>query len=299
MRNRWNVPHAVDALDGKHIAIRKPWKSGTEYFNYKGYVSLVLLALVDAEYKFLWVNVGASDLSSDAQIFNRSKLKRRIENGTLGLPPLEPLGPGGPDLHYFLLGDDAFVLMPWLVKPYSRRQLTREERIANYRISRGRRVVENAFAVLASRFRVLLTTMDQRPKVVRDIVLTCVVLHNMLRNHQGGAARPPTPADNIQPPKRMTRGSRGKMKMSQIHRGRQNIKETYSKTISTTLGHWLGRTEFKKTGGRRSCHHLSISHFKDYPKVPSTFTEKVLQKEITSQSVRQSYLQNKFPLKKN
>ena len=145
-RNRWNVPNAVGALDGKHIAIKKPKKSGSEYFNYKGYFSVVLLALVDADYKFLWVNVGASGSSSE--IFNCSKLKRIIENGTLGLPPPEPLGPGGPDLHYFLLGDDAFALMPWLVKPYSRRQLTREERISNYRISRGRRVVENTFGIL-------------------------------------------------------------------------------------------------------------------------------------------------------
>ena len=151
---------------------------------------------MDAEYKFLWVYVGASGSSSDAQIFNCSKLKRRIENGTLGLPPPKPLGPGGPDLHYFLLGDDAFAPMPWLIKSYSRRQLTREERIANYRISRGRRVVENACGILASRFRVLLTTMEQRPKVVRDIVLTCVVLHNMLRSHRGIGERPPTPADD-------------------------------------------------------------------------------------------------------
>ena len=112
-------------------------KSGSEYFNYKGYFPLVLSALVDAEYKFLWVNEGASGSSSDAQIFNRSKLQRRIENGTLGLPPPEPLGPGGPDLHYFLLGDNASALIPWLMKPYSRQQLTREERIANYRIFRG------------------------------------------------------------------------------------------------------------------------------------------------------------------
>ena len=184
-RNRWNVPHAIGALDGKHIAVKKPQKSDSEYFNYKGYFSVVLLALVDADYKFVWVNVGASGSSFDAQIFNSSKLKSRIENGTLGLPPPEPLGPGGSDLHYFLLGDDAFALMPWLVKPYSRQQLTREERIANYRISRGRRVVENLLGILVNRFRVLLTTMEQRPKVVRDIVLTCLVLHNMLRSHRG------------------------------------------------------------------------------------------------------------------
>ena len=107
---------------------------------------------------------------------------------------------GWVDLHYFLLGDDVFALMPWLVKPYSRCQLTREERIANYRIFSGRRVVENSFGILVQRFRVLLTTMEQRPKVVRGIVLTCVVLHNMLRSHQGGADRPLTPADNIVAP---------------------------------------------------------------------------------------------------
>ena len=45
----------------------------------------------------------------------------------------------------------------------------------------------------------LLTTTEQRPKVVRDIVLTCVVLHNMLRSHHRGADKPPTPADDIQP----------------------------------------------------------------------------------------------------
>ena len=135
---------------------KKPFRQ-SQYFNYKGYkgyFSLVLLALVDAEYKFLWVNVGSSGSSSDAQIFYCSKLKRKIENGTLGLQPPEQLGPGGPDLHYFRLGDDAFVFMPCLVKPYSRRQLTRENR-----------TLENAFGILVSRFMVLLMTMEQRPRV--------------------------------------------------------------------------------------------------------------------------------------
>ena len=54
--------------------------------------------------------------------------------------------------------------------------------------------MENAFGLLVSRFRVLLGTMDQRAKVVKDIIFTCVVLHNMLRTHQG---RAPTRANNI------------------------------------------------------------------------------------------------------
>ena len=61
-------------------------------------------------------------------------------------------------------------------------------------------MVENSFGILVKRFRVLLTTMELRPKVVRDIVLTYSVLCNMLRSHRGRADRPPTPADEIQPP---------------------------------------------------------------------------------------------------
>ena len=80
-----------------------------------------------------------------------------------------------PDVHYF----NAFALKTWLMKPYGRRMLTREERIANYRICRGRRMVGNAFGIMASRFRVLLTIMGQPPETVREIVLTCVVCHRV------------------------------------------------------------------------------------------------------------------------
>ena len=103
--------------------MKKPKKSDIYYYNYKDFFFLVLLALVG---RFLWVNVGSSGFLAGAQIFNRSNLREKIEDGTLGLPSPEPLGEVGPDLHYFFLGDYAFVLMPWMVKPYSRRQITRE-----------------------------------------------------------------------------------------------------------------------------------------------------------------------------
>ena len=72
--------HSVGKLDGKHIAMKKPKKSCSDYFNYKGFFSLVLLALVDAEYRFLWVNVGSSGSSLDTQIFNRSNLRGKDED---------------------------------------------------------------------------------------------------------------------------------------------------------------------------------------------------------------------------
>ena len=71
-RTGWNVPHAVGAIDGKHITMKKPKKLGSVDYNYKSFFSLVFLTLVDAEYRFLSIDCGSSCSCSDTQIFNRS-----------------------------------------------------------------------------------------------------------------------------------------------------------------------------------------------------------------------------------
>lgn len=179
--DRWQFPHCCGALDGKHIAIKCPPNSGSIFYNYKGFYSIILLALVDADYRFLWVNVGANGSSGDAQIFNNSDLRDSIITGGIGFPPPEPLPRDDQPTPYFIVGDDAFGLRTWLMKPHSKRNLTDPERIFNYRLSRARRIVENAFGILSQRFGCLLTTLRQDPETVNSIVMACVVLHNLMR----------------------------------------------------------------------------------------------------------------------
>ena len=144
-------------------------------------IRIVLLALVDGDCKFLWVDLGAAGSSFDAQIFKHSDLRHKIEDGTIGFPESESLVDDGPKVNYFILGDDAFPLKLWLMKPYSRRGMDLNQRVFNYRLSRGRRVVENAFGILTSGFRIFQRTMQQDPPVVARVVMACLVLPNLLR----------------------------------------------------------------------------------------------------------------------
>lgn len=180
---RWNFEHTLGALDGKHVAITKPQRSGSLYYNYKGFYSIILMALVDADYKFLWVDAGTNGACSDAQIWNACELQEAFKEGTIGVPAPCPLVEGERDIPFFIVGDDAFALRSYMMKPHGKRELTKEERIFNYRLSRARRIVENAFGILANRFGCLLTTMKTTPENATSTVLACCCLHNILRAH--------------------------------------------------------------------------------------------------------------------
>ena len=108
-------------------------------------------------------------------------LRNWQKSGEINLPDDEPLPNDDRPHPYFMLSDDAFALKAYRMKPYSRRNMTYEEKIANYRISRGRRVVENAFGIMALRWQVLLTTMQQRTETAQLMVKKYMVLHNLLR----------------------------------------------------------------------------------------------------------------------
>ncbi|VEN60036.1 unnamed protein product [Callosobruchus maculatus] len=180
---KWDFPICLGALDGKHIDFEAPKSAGSFYYNYKGRNSIVLLGLTDANYKFLYVDVGVNGRVSDGGVFRESSLKKGIDRKILNFPEDSLLPNSTIKVPYVIVCDDAFPLTNRLMKPYPQRGLSTEKRIFNYRLSRARRTVENAFGILVNRFRILQTTINLNPSKVETITLACCVLHNFLSMH--------------------------------------------------------------------------------------------------------------------
>ena len=88
---------------------------------------------------------------------------------------------------YFILGDDAFPHRTWLMKTFPGKHLHQQEKIFNYRLSRGKGVTVNTFGILANRFQCLLSTLRQQPETVSCTILACILLHNYMRLHNPAA----------------------------------------------------------------------------------------------------------------
>ncbi|XP_077277800.1 uncharacterized protein LOC143905974 isoform X2 [Temnothorax americanus] len=179
--DRWQMPNCFGAIDGKHIRIKCPPNSGSCYFNYKKYFSIVLLAICDHLYRFQLVDIGAYGGNSDGGIFDASIIGQSIKNDQLNLPKYNAKLPGTDiSLPGFFIGDAAFPLTRRMMKPYSTSNLTIAQRIFNYRHSRARRTIETAFGILANRWQIFHKSICMLPKTADKVTLASVCLHNYL-----------------------------------------------------------------------------------------------------------------------
>ena len=140
------------AIDGCHIPVRQPALNHTHYYNRKGWYSVILQAVVDDKYLFRDVMVGWPGSVHDARVLSKSQLYRKV----VGKEVLNTSSCtiNGMNVLPFLLGDSAYPLSPWLMKPFpNNASLSSAQRAFNYRLSRARIVVENA---LKARWRRLM-----------------------------------------------------------------------------------------------------------------------------------------------
>uniref|UniRef100_A0A6P7GGM6 Protein ALP1-like isoform X1 n=1 Tax=Diabrotica virgifera virgifera TaxID=50390 RepID=A0A6P7GGM6_DIAVI len=106
-----------------------------------------------------------------------------INANNINFPPPSLLGQGDTPFNFYIVGDEAFPLTTSIMRPYPGHFLPRDKRIFNYRLSRGRRVIENAFGILSSRWRIYRRTIIASESTVVAIVKATVCLHNFLINN--------------------------------------------------------------------------------------------------------------------
>ena len=140
---KWNFPHCIAAIDGKHIIMQRPYRSGSYFINYKKTFSK-FMGGCNANYEFILVDVGDTGRNSDLGVLAN-------KTNSLNIPGSEEIPHTGMAFPYVLVADEAFPLKTNIMKPYPQEILQIKERIFNYRLSRARRIIENSFGILAAR----------------------------------------------------------------------------------------------------------------------------------------------------
>lgn len=181
--DHWGYPMAVGSIDGCHVKIYPPKAQKTSCYNYKHFYSSLLLAVVDARGKFLYIHVGTPGRANDVGILNESQLWKKLESETL-LPPSTRLIENKV-IPYHILADSAFPLKPFMIKTYAEHHgMSPEEAHFNACHSKARRVVENAFGRLKCRWRKLYKGLECKWDDIYLVIKVCCLLHNLCEEGQ-------------------------------------------------------------------------------------------------------------------
>jgi len=140
-----------------------------------------LLAISDAKYRFIIVDIGAPGRQGDSGVLTNSGLMNLLEDNKLKIPPVAQLDGSNEEFPFVFVADEAFPLTTYMMRPYPRSgNLNITKKIFNYRLSRARRVVECAFGILVARWRIFRKPIIACTSTVQKIVQASIALHNFI-----------------------------------------------------------------------------------------------------------------------
>ncbi|XP_031342315.1 uncharacterized protein LOC116170224 [Photinus pyralis] len=178
------MPNCVGSIDGKHCRIKCPPNAGSQFYNYKHFHSVVLMAVADAKSNFILIDVGAYGRDNDSTVFSESTMGRAFKANALNIPGSQEIINTDINMPFYLVGDEAFPLSENLMRPYARRQLNFANRIFNYRLSRARRTVECAFGILTKKFGIFQKAIETDIQLTEGSIKSACVIHNFVRQTQ-------------------------------------------------------------------------------------------------------------------
>ncbi|KAL7295054.1 hypothetical protein TKK_0011652 [Trichogramma kaykai] len=161
--NKWGMPHCLGAID-------------------------VYQAVVDANYRYIFIDVGAYGSQSDGGVYKKSELKQALDHNFLDIPSInDQSNQANQEIQvpYFFVGDGAYPLSNNIMKPFPGEKLTRKQLLFNQKLSRARAVVENAFGHTCQRWEIFYTPIKTLPKTVIKIIKGACILHNIIIDKEG------------------------------------------------------------------------------------------------------------------
>ena len=177
-QEKLGFPQCVGVVDGTHIPIVSPVECPADYYNRKGWHSIIMQGTVDHLGHFIDIYVGWPGRVHDARVFVNSSLYKKGQDGALFPDWKRTIS--GKEIPLLMLGDPAYPLLPWLMKAFpDNGSLSCEQKTFNYRLSRARVVVEHAYGRLKGRWRCLLKRNDVQVDDLPKLVAACCVLHNV------------------------------------------------------------------------------------------------------------------------
>ncbi|KAJ8705242.1 hypothetical protein PYW07_011069 [Mythimna separata] len=159
-----NFPTVIGAIDCTHIRVKKINADGGQlYINRKGYSSINVQVVCDADLKIMDIVTRWRGSVHDSRIFRECRLKQRFEAGAFS---------------GILLGDSGYPCTPYLFTPLLNVSTPQEERYNRSHI-RTRNTIERCFGLWKQRFRCLLRGMFGDIETAKKTIVACAVLHNI------------------------------------------------------------------------------------------------------------------------
>ncbi|XP_050292833.1 uncharacterized protein LOC126733542 [Anthonomus grandis grandis] len=181
----WNFPNCLGALDGKHVKIKCPSHSGSMFFNYKKFFSIVLQAVCDANYRFTVIEVRGYGRQSDGGTFQSSAFSKLLSKKQLNVPTEQSLPHTQIRMPFVFIADEAYPLQENLLKPYSRQTLNPERQYFNQRLSRARKTIECSFDIIYAKWRILSKAIETNEQLADITIKANCLLHNIIMDKEG------------------------------------------------------------------------------------------------------------------
>lgn len=115
-KSKLGMIQCCGAIDGSHIPVMPPALHHTDYYNRKGWYSIILQGIVDHNYLFENIYIGWPGSVHDAHVFAHSSVYKMVINSKLLQG--EKILINGKQIPLFLIGDLAYPLASWLMKPF-------------------------------------------------------------------------------------------------------------------------------------------------------------------------------------